>query len=557
MGRAAGGLAAGRLWREYQGCLGCRLPHAGPPRRARACRAARPPRPWPPRGLSRPARALRRLSRAGLALVGLALAGLALGAPGARAAPAGAATAARAVDVALERGVAWLLSEQRPDGAFGSGSLQDALGSTLLATLALQHAGLREDGPTAQDRALARALALADRLGPGRARVADVDPGTYTTSLLALVLRARGRAQDLPRMARLRDLLLRTQATNGQWGYRGEPGTSGRAGPPSGDHSNLQFALLALGALAAEGVEVAPEPLARARAWVLAAQRPDGGIGYGSGGSTASAPSGSMTAAGIANLALVEALSGREDPLARTAIDRALAWLADGWRPDRNPGPAPGTPGERQRNAGRGWVHYGLWTLERACVLAGHERLGGRDWYAEGAAHLLASQREDGGWVGEAPLYATCFALLFLTRAADPPRVFTQRPRALGPLTPGAGPPGGPAAPGAGAGDGAGAGAPAQGPADPRAQPPLPPDVLLARARTEGPAALARLLRALEDPEAQVRQRALEALSALLEPARLEGVASHALPRNRLALWIQRHRHALVLADGRFVLPAR
>lgn len=482
-------------------------------------------------------RAARRL--AAWAVLGL----LWLGTPGAAGAAEPPSTAA--VDAALERGVAWLLSEQRPDGAFGTGALEEALGSTLLATLALQHAGLREDGPTAQDRALARALALADRLGPGRPRVADVDPGTYTTSLLALVLRARGREQDRPRMARLRDLLLRTQAQNGQWGYRGEPGTSGRGGPESGDHSNLQFALLALGALAAEGADVAPEPLARARAWVLSAQRPDGGIGYGSGGSTASAPSGSMTAAGIANLALVEALAGREDPLARAAIDRALAWLADGWRPDRNPGPAPGTPGERQRNAGRGWVHYGLWTLERACVLAGHERLGSHDWYAEGAAHLLASQREDGSWVGEAPLYATCFALLFLTRAADPPRVFTQRPRTLGEVTPQAGPP----APGV---------EPvAPAPADPRATPPLPPDVLLARARAEGPAALLRLVRALEDRDAAVRQRAHEALSGLLEPALLEGVAERALPRNRLALWVQRHRHALVLEGGRFVLPAR
>ncbi|MFM8981218.1 MAG: hypothetical protein ACKOSS_12260, partial [Planctomycetia bacterium] len=493
------------------------------PRRARAPGAACRPSAW--------------------ALLGLLLAlGAARPAP---AAPGAEAPPARAVDAALERALAWLAAEQRPDGAFGTGSLDEALGSTLLAALALQHAGAREDGGTAADRALARALALADRLGPGRARVPDVDPGTYTTSLLALVLRARGREADRPRMQRLRDLLLRTQARNGQWGYRGEPGTSGRGGPESGDHSNLQFALLALGALAAEGADVAPEPLARARAWVLAAQRPDGGFGYGSGGSTASAPSGSMTAAGIANLALVEALAGREDPLARAAIERALAWLSDGWRIDRNPGPAPGTPGERQRNAGRGWLHYWLWTLERACVLAGHERVGGHDWYAEGATHLLGAQRDDGSWVGEAPLYATCFALLFLTRAADPPRVFTQRPRTLGEVTPRTGPAGEAPLP-----------APA-GAADPRAQPPLAPDVLLARARAEGPAALERLLRALEDPDPAVRQRAHEALAALLEPALLAGVAERALPRNRLALWVRRHRHALVLEGGRFVLPAR
>jgi HEAT repeat protein len=95
------------------------------------------------------------------------------------------------------------------------------------------------------------------------------------------------------------------------------------------------------------------------------------------------------------------------------------------------------------------------------------------------------------------------------------------------------------------------------GAADPRAQPPLAPDELLARARAEGPPALERLLRALEDRDPRVRQRAHEALVALLEPAQVEGVAERALPRNRLLLWIHRHRHALVLQDGRFVLPPR
>jgi hypothetical protein len=312
-----------------------------------------------------------------------------------------------------------------------------------------------------------------------------------------------------------------------------------------GDHSNTQFALLGLGALAAEGMEVPPQPLTKARAWLLGCQADDGGYGYASGGSKASAPSASMTAGVVASLAVIQALGGERDGPVEQALARAFDWLADDFRVDRNRGPAQGGAGERQRNAGRGWLHYYLWTLERACVLAQRERVGTRDWYAEGAAHLLATQKKDGSWVGEAPIYATCFALLFLTRAADPPRVFTQRPRPGAPVTPA------PTAPGASRAPPAAG----RGPADPRLDPPLEPQELRERALAEGPASLRRLALALEDADPAVRRRAFEALAALLPDAQLEGVTERALPRNRLLLWIQRHRHALVAQDGRFALP--
>lgn len=471
------------------------------------------------------------------------------GAPAPLLAPLAAApgaSAPSAVDSALERGVAWVLDEQRPDGGFGAAG-DSGLGASLLAALALQHAGLREDGTTPQDRRLARTLALVDRLGPGRG-ASDRDPGTYTSSLLAMVLRARGRPADRLRMERVRDLLVRTQADNGQWGYSGQPGESGRSGPEVGDHSNTQFALLALGALAAEGVECPPEPLARARAWWLSAQGTDGGFGYASGGARASAPSASMTAAAIACLAVLRALGEGPDAEIESALARSFAWLAEDFSVEKNRGPAQGGVGERQRNAGRGWLHYYLWTLERACVLAERERVGdGHDWFALGTQQLLSTQKKDGSWVGEAPLYATCFALLFLSRAADPPRVFTARPRSAPAVTPSGPAPGTSPAPPAPS-------EPSLGPADPRAVPPLAPEELLRRARTEGPSSLKRLTLALEDPDPAVRRRAHEALVALLAPEQVEGVAERPLPRNRLLLWIQRHRQALRVHEGRFVL---
>src|SRR5688572_18097184 len=114
------------------------------------------------------------------------------------------------VDVAIERGVAWLLEEHQSQGSFGSGG-PSGVGPTALAVLALLHAGVREGGPSDADKRLTRALRWLDEYGPGREGAHDRDPGTYATSLLLMVLAARGRDADLPRMQRLADLLCRTQ----------------------------------------------------------------------------------------------------------------------------------------------------------------------------------------------------------------------------------------------------------------------------------------------------------------------------------------------------------
>jgi hypothetical protein len=447
-----------------------------------------------------------------------------------------------AVDHAIEAGVRWVLGEQRGDGAF-SGVGEEALGETSLAALALLHAGLREDGRTDHDRLLARTLRWLDRWGPGREGVRDRDPGTYTTSLLLLVLRARGREVDRPRMQRLADLLVRTQAKNGQWGYSGD--ASGM-GPEVGDNSNTQFALLALGAAVGEGLDVRASALARARGWWLAALGKDGGFGYASGGSQASATVASMTAAGIACLSILEAArpeGSGADPDLRRVRETALGRLAGMFSVTKNEGPTAAQAAQRQRNAGRGWLHYYLWSVERALVLAERTRIADRDWFVEGTAHLLDTQKKDGAWVAESPLYATCFALLFLTRAADPPRAFTPPPKVAGPTTPDAGAPPEAAPPTA-----------ALAPADPRASPPVPPEELVRRALAEGAGCLQRFVGALDDPDAKVRQRAFEALTTLLGAERVEGADQHPLARGRLALWVRRHARLLVVKDGRFVL---
>ena len=410
--------------------------------------------------------------------------------------------AAAAVDAAIDQGVAWLLGEQRADGTWGSGSR--AFGHTALAAYALLHAGLEPD-----DKGFAKALRWLDRHGPALKRTPDKEADTYSTALLVLLLRDRGLAGE-PRMGRAVAVLAKSQAANGQWSYAPK---AGRKGHDAGDNSNTQVAVLALGAAVGAGLPVDEATLQRAWAWWRGSAQADGGFGYASGGSKASASIGSMTAAGVASIAILEsALSGRatdtreEDAPTSRLLERALALLAAGFEVDKNFGPAQGAAGDRQRNAGRGWVHYFLWSVERALVLAGRERLGERDWYAAGAAHLLASQKQDGSWRGEHPLYATCFALLFLTRAADPPRAFTPPDRPLGPVTGDELPPAeAPPAPRLPVGD----------VADWLARG-LPPAELVAACLLLGRRGLLDLVAALAARDGPVRQRANEALRTLL-----------------------------------------
>ncbi len=258
-----------------------------------------------------------------------------------------------------------------------------------------------------------------------------------------------------------------------------------------------------------------------------------------------------MTAAGIASLAILEAaLSGRapmagpeEEPASR-ALERAVGRLGNGFRVDHNFGPAQGKAGQRQRNAGRGWVHYYLWSVERAMVLGGREKLADRDWYAEGARFLLDAQKKDGSWRREHPLYATCFALLFLARAADPARAFTPvtPPAEAGPVTPGA-------------------------EAPPEVDSPQPPptrdleapeadlETLVQGYLAADPLRLLDLVRALDHRDRKVRNRAAALLRRLLGDEVVGRADRHPLARGRLALWIRRNHLFLRPVEGRFELP--
>lgn len=212
-------------------------------------------------------------------------------------------------------------------------------------------------------------------------------------------------------------------------------------GPSKGwDNSNTQYALLGLYGAQLCGIEVSPQVwTAAGNHWLQCSVLAGGaefpeityhkdlekgtrtrpgmtrlqprGWGYG-----ASDPTGSMTAAGITGLTLCSSglrMQKKGNPKLLLEMDDAVRagflWFQHELSVRRNPSGNP--------DAWGAWHLYYLYGLERACELNQVGLIGGRDWYYEGAAQLLATQHEDGSWGDE---NSTAFGLLFLKKAALP-----------------------------------------------------------------------------------------------------------------------------------------
>ena len=222
-----------------------------------------------------------------------------------------------------------------------------------------------------------------------------------------------------------------------RWRYVGER---------SYDNSNTQYAVLGLHSATLCGIKVPPNFFRGAAAhfikdqeksgplWAMPAiihyvdleRMKKGGKNYGMR-STAKIQArgfpylgkrgvaGSMTTAGLATLTIArsDAHGGiRGTRGMQAALNMAYTWLYMHFTVRENPG------------RGMTWHYYYLYGLERAMELAAIARLGPRDWYWEGAIHLLCDRfRRRGGWEG---LTDTCFAVLFLKKAQLP--VITGRP---------------------------------------------------------------------------------------------------------------------------------
>jgi Prenyltransferase and squalene oxidase repeat len=254
-------------------------------------------------------------------------------------------------------------------------------------------------------------------------------------------------------------LLLEGQFPDGYWSYpvNVRPGDRG-------DTSITQYALLGLWDADRAGYSVSTSVWDRAASWLSATQDSDGSFWYHPG-NQAYKPTPSMAAAGAANLLVCRVvLHGIEGTLDRMSasssrreggqrfgvlkkIDLTPVVRVEGrsLQTKRTVSRTPKTSkGRLDSSARRGleWIDghwigteptkfrlYYYYALERACSLAGAERIGDHDWYDEISDGLLKMQRPDGAWSESdqaGDIANTAFALLFLSRATA--RIIKQRP---------------------------------------------------------------------------------------------------------------------------------
>lgn len=330
----------------------------------------------------------------GFAGLVLAVAVLAVPLPRAR-----ADISSQQVSQAIRAGVAYLRTQQSPDGSWDGQP-----GTTELVILALVTAGESPKAPY-----LARAI---------RHSAGEPMNATYSVALQTMALAAADKVAYRDLIVRNAEWLMRAQqvensrgfATFGSWSYNLDE-------VRSGDNSNTQYAILGLHAASEAGVKVPSQVWNVARDYWLRCQQRDGGWQYqpAPGQST-----GSMTTAGISSLVIAgmglfrggEQLDGAVIRHCGTSamnapLERAAHWLGVNFQVNTN------------INAGPQWKLYYLYGLERAGRLTGLRYFGGHDWYLEGAEELVQSQnRLSGSWEGN--VHSTSFALLFLAKGRAP-----------------------------------------------------------------------------------------------------------------------------------------
>ena len=307
------------------------------------------------------------------------------------------------VEAAATAAAAFLKARIAPDGMaageYPKGNPRHG-GRTALCAYAMLSARVPGTDP-----ALARSLAWL--------RQAQLN-GTYATAMRAGALAVLNNKLDRAMLTADTKWLVEAARADGSYTYA--PGAAAEG--PGYDNSNSQMAVLGVWEAWRRGVDVPAAYWRKVETHWRSVQQADGGWGY-------FAPSpglrgnsyGSMTAAGLATLFICQDVLYRDRfTLCREQelyppISRGLEWLGKRFDVAGNPG------------KGVEWQQYWLYSLERAALASGWRDFGGHDWYAEGAAELLAGQNHDGSFAdgpAEDRIEATAFALLFLGHGRNP-----------------------------------------------------------------------------------------------------------------------------------------
>jgi squalene-hopene/tetraprenyl-beta-curcumene cyclase len=316
---------------------------------------------------------------------------------------------------AVDRGLRWLHSAQKPDGSW-AGHL--GITALVLSAFARSHRHYREeDGPFIRN-------AVAYIRGAARPDGSITHGGgneMYTTALSVLALKALRdpRHDDVIQKA---VAWIKGQQTVEALGYRPEDklyGGFGYGGSLRPDLSNTQYAIEAL---RTSGVAASDAALTKAVKFIQRVQNrtesndvpgalDDGGFAYLPGFSFAGGwtSSGSMTYAGIKSY--IWADMDRNDP----RVQAALKWISEHYTVDENPG-----------MGAQGYYYYldvfaRTWAILKAdtVIIADGTR---RNWYQDLVGKLVAEQRPEGYWVNsrsarfweDRPELATAHAILAL-----------------------------------------------------------------------------------------------------------------------------------------------
>ena len=334
--------------------------------------------------------------------------------------PAGAQEASRdEIARTIASGVDYLVSEQQPDGSWGPvGGKRDVEGGLPVAkaamvTLALLHANLPQSA-----EATNRGFSWVTQHAPERC--------TYSAGAVMSMLFRHGHPERHDKL--IDEYLYRlivSQKTRGvqagSWGYwlvawgprsrtRVEPldwdAVSNRS-----DHSNMQFAVLALHYARRSGYQVPEKTWKRVLEYYTANQDQDGGWGYygnpyrRSLGNPPGPSTPNMTIASTISVYLVEEALGSAGhhqcraPETSRVYEAGVNWIAAHWN-DR-------------------LSTYGWYAIERLGILTGRSNFGTHDWYEEGARDLIRRRTE---WTVDQGdrVCSTALAVLFLARGLEP-----------------------------------------------------------------------------------------------------------------------------------------
>ncbi len=311
---------------------------------------------------------------------------VAVGESEASADPPDSATASAAV----ERGLAWLVAAQQPDGSWGSERFRGSVAVTAHGVLALASTGstgLAGPHADAVERGIAFLLAHASSDGLIAANESSAHGPmyghAYAVQALAELAGESGQAELIATLRRGCRLIEQTQNEAGGWRYQPRRADA--------DISVTAAMVVALEAASAAGVAVSETTVERAVAYLLMLQNPDGGFRYHTSEGVSAPP---RTAAALVALALTA--PEEAEPLAA-----GRAWLRE----------HPSLP-----DPSDGYAAYGTLASSIAAWQAGPEVWA--SWYAATAGSLLDLQRGDGAWPDPSCAeYGTAAAILSLTTA--------------------------------------------------------------------------------------------------------------------------------------------